>query len=104
MIALRKRAGVSNSRRLPCVARREIYERRNEEGCRGDRGGEAGARLGARSAACDPVMRRLIDTNPNLDYNAWRRTLPVEGLFEALLFQIDARLILADDPAYLAPD
>lgn len=49
-------------------------------------------------------MRRLIDTNPNLDYNAWRRTLPVEGLFEALLFQIDARLILADDPAYLAPD
>ncbi|MBC8103466.1 MAG: DNA-3-methyladenine glycosylase 2 family protein [Cytophagales bacterium] len=38
--------------------------------------------------ARDPVMRGLIDANPDLDYDAWRRTLPVEGLFEALLFQI----------------
>jgi DNA-3-methyladenine glycosylase II len=38
--------------------------------------------------AKDPVMRGLIDANPDLDYDAWRRTLPVEGLFEALLFQI----------------
>ena len=38
--------------------------------------------------AKDPVMRDLIDANPDLDYDAWRRTLPVEGLFEALLFQI----------------
>ncbi|MBC8138018.1 MAG: DNA-3-methyladenine glycosylase 2 family protein [Fibrella sp.] len=36
----------------------------------------------------DPVMRVLIDAKPKLDYDAWRRTLPVEGLFEALLFQI----------------
>ena len=38
--------------------------------------------------AKDPVMRGLIDAKPDLDYDAWRRTLPVEGLFEALLFQI----------------
>ena len=38
--------------------------------------------------AKDPVMRDLIDANPDLDYDAWRRALPVEGLFEALLFQI----------------
>ena len=38
--------------------------------------------------ARDPVMRRLIDANPDLDYHAWRRTLPVEGVFQALLFQI----------------
>ena len=38
--------------------------------------------------AKDPVIGSLIDANPNLDYDAWRRTLPVEGLFQALLFQI----------------
>ena len=38
--------------------------------------------------ANDPVMRGLIDAHPDLDYDAWRRALPVEGLFEALLFQI----------------
>jgi len=38
--------------------------------------------------AADPVMRGLIDAKPDLDYDAWRRALPVEGLFEALLFQI----------------
>lgn len=38
--------------------------------------------------AGDAVMRGLIDANPDLDYDAWRHTLPVEGLFEALLFQI----------------
>ncbi len=38
--------------------------------------------------AKDPVMRGLIDAKPDLDYDAWRRALPVEGLFEALLFQI----------------
>ena len=38
--------------------------------------------------AKDPVMRGLIDAKPDLDYDAWRQTLPVEGLFEALLFQI----------------
>ena len=38
--------------------------------------------------AKDPVMRGLIDANPDLDYDAWRRALPVEDLFEALLFQI----------------
>lgn len=38
--------------------------------------------------AKDPVMRALIDATPDLDYDAWRRALPVEGLFEALLFQI----------------
>ncbi|GAB3641307.1 DNA-3-methyladenine glycosylase family protein [Spirosoma arcticum] len=44
----------------------------------------------ARAALCakDPVMRVLIDANPNLDHHAWRSTLPVQGLFEALLFQI----------------
>ena len=36
----------------------------------------------------DPVMRALIDAKPDLDYDAWRRTLPVENLFQALLFQI----------------
>ncbi|MBC8141384.1 MAG: DNA-3-methyladenine glycosylase 2 family protein [Armatimonadetes bacterium] len=36
----------------------------------------------------DPVLRALIDEKPDLDYDAWRKTLPVEGLFEALLFQI----------------
>jgi len=38
--------------------------------------------------AKDPVMRGLIDARPDLDYDAWRRALPVGGLFEALLFQI----------------
>ncbi len=38
--------------------------------------------------AKDPVMRGLIDARPDLDYDAWRRALPVEGFFEALLFQI----------------
>ncbi|MBC7920964.1 MAG: DNA-3-methyladenine glycosylase 2 family protein [Ferruginibacter sp.] len=38
--------------------------------------------------AKDPVMRGLIDANPNLDPDAWRAAQPVEGLFEALLFQI----------------
>jgi DNA-3-methyladenine glycosylase II len=36
----------------------------------------------------DPVLRGLIDAKPDLDFNSWRETLPVEGLFEALLFQI----------------
>ena len=36
----------------------------------------------------DPVIRRLIAEKPRLDPDAWRRGLPVEGLFEALLFQI----------------
>ncbi len=38
--------------------------------------------------AKDPVMRVLIDAKPDLDPDFWRKTLPVEGLFEALLFQI----------------
>ena len=38
--------------------------------------------------ARDPVMQRLIDDNPELDPDTWRRSLPVKGLFEALLFQI----------------
>lgn len=38
--------------------------------------------------AKDPVMLGLIDAKPNLDTYAWRRALPVEGLFEALLSQI----------------
>lgn len=38
--------------------------------------------------ACDPVLRGLIDANPELDVDAWRQSLPVEGLFQALLFQI----------------
>ena len=33
-------------------------------------------------------MRRLIDANPDLHPDSWRDALPVEGLFEALLFQI----------------
>lgn len=44
----------------------------------------ARAELGAK----DPVMRILIDAKPDLDYDVWRRTLPVKNLFEALLFQI----------------
>lgn len=36
----------------------------------------------------DPVLHTLIDAKPDLDYGAWRRSLPVEGLFQALLFQI----------------
>ncbi len=39
-------------------------------------------------AAADPVMAGLIDADPDLDPDAFRQTLPVEGLFEALLFQI----------------
>lgn len=42
----------------------------------------------AELSAKDPVMRGLIDAKPDLDYDVWRRTLPVKGLFEALLFQI----------------
>lgn len=38
--------------------------------------------------AKDPVMRNLIDAKPDLDYDAWRKTLPVENIFQALLFQI----------------
>lgn len=38
--------------------------------------------------AKDPVLRDLIDANPELDVDAWRQSLPVEGLFQALLFQI----------------
>ncbi|NVO86323.1 DNA-3-methyladenine glycosylase family protein [Hymenobacter terrestris] len=36
----------------------------------------------------DPVLQRLIDASPDLDYHAWRATLPVSSLFEALLYQI----------------
>lgn len=36
----------------------------------------------------DPVLGGLIDAKPDLDFHSWRETLPVEGLFEALLFQI----------------
>lgn len=36
----------------------------------------------------DPVMATLIDAKPDLDPNFWRETLPVAGLFEALLYQI----------------
>ena len=38
--------------------------------------------------AGDPVMRGLIDAKPSLDYDVWRKALPVEGLFEALLYQV----------------
>lgn len=38
--------------------------------------------------AKDPVLRGLIDANPDLDVDAWRQSIPVEGLFQALLFQI----------------
>lgn len=38
--------------------------------------------------AADSVMRGLIDAKPGLDFHSWREQLPVEGLFEALLFQI----------------
>ena len=38
--------------------------------------------------ARDPVMRRLIDANPDLHPDSWREAVPVEGLFEALLYQI----------------
>ena len=38
--------------------------------------------------AADPVLRGLIDAKPDLDIHAWRASLPVGGLFEALLFQI----------------
>jgi 3-methyladenine DNA glycosylase/8-oxoguanine DNA glycosylase len=50
---------------------------------------QARAELGAK----DPVMRELIEANPDFDYHAWRATLPVQGLFEALLFQIAAQQI-----------
>ena len=38
--------------------------------------------------ARDPVLRGLIDAKPDLDYHSWRKALPVEGLFEALLYQV----------------
>lgn len=38
--------------------------------------------------AQDSVLRGLIDANPDLDHDAWRKSLPVVGLFGALLFQI----------------
>ncbi len=53
-------------------------------------GGRGRYLASAREALCaiDPVMRGLIDAAPDLDPDAWRASLPVEGLFEALLFQI----------------
>ena len=42
----------------------------------------------AESRDRDPVLRALIDAKPDLDYDAGRKTLPVTGLFEALLYQI----------------
>jgi len=44
----------------------------------------------ARQELCDkdPVMRSLIDANPNLNPDAWREAQPVKGIFQALLFQI----------------
>ena len=38
--------------------------------------------------AKDLVIGSLIDANPDLNPDFWRETLPVEGLFEALLYQI----------------
>lgn len=38
--------------------------------------------------AKDPVMAALIDAKPDLDPDAWRRSVPVKGLFQALLYQI----------------
>ena len=46
----------------------------------------ASARAALRAA--DPIMARLIDAAPDLDPDAFRKALPVEGLFEALLYQI----------------
>ncbi len=46
----------------------------------------AAARDALRTA--DPVMAGLIDARPELDPDAWRATVPVEGLFEALLYQV----------------
>lgn len=45
--------------------------------------------------AADPVMAALIDANPALDPDAFRKALPVNGLFEALLFQIVGQQISA---------
>ena len=51
---------------------------------------QAGELALAREAlrAKDPVICSLIDANPNFDPHAWRELIPVEGLFEALLYQI----------------
>lgn len=45
--------------------------------------------------ASDPVIAGLIDAHPALDPDAFRRALPVTGLFEALLFQIIGQQISA---------
>lgn len=50
-------------------------------------------RARAELRALDPVIGRLIDAHPTLDPHDWRRSLPVEGLFEALLFQIAGQQI-----------
>ena len=36
----------------------------------------------------DPTIGALIDAHPDLDVDAWRNALPVQGLFEALVYQI----------------
>lgn len=45
--------------------------------------------------ASDPVIAKLIDAHPAVDPNTFRLSLPVEGLFEALLFQIVGQQISA---------
>ena len=50
--------------------------------------GEELARAREELRAKDPVIRGLIDANPNLDTEAWRESIPVEGLFQALVYQI----------------
>lgn len=41
----------------------------------------------------DPVLARLIDAKPDLDYHGWQATLPVHSLLEALLYQIAGQQI-----------
>ena len=54
----------------------------------GDERSRALAQAREELRAKDPILCGLIDADPDLDIDAWRNSLPVKGLFEALLFQI----------------
>ena len=67
---------------------RSINTERPDGSLRGASGRRVLDRAREELRAQDPVIGGLIDASPDLDHDAWRKALPVAGLFEALLFQI----------------
>ena len=81
--------GSETTRQRSEAAKRQLMNNETSQGKRGVGGwGRELSQAREELRISDPVMRELIDANPQLDIDTWRKALPVEGLFQALLFQI----------------